>query len=331
MSKFAAFVLSVALFTFPVHGQKQKIVVSGVAEKDLEELRKTVPEVSIVTANPANLASQVADADGLVGVANPSILRAAKKLKWVHTGGAGVENVISPELRDRPITLTNSKIILGPQIADHAMGLLLALTRELYNAIRGPQARMRQDQLPELQGKTAVIIGVGGIGMQIAQRAFGFGMKVIGVDPKDIPYSMMLTRVVPPDQLNSVLPEADVVFVAAPLTPETEGMIGPLQFELMKKNSYFIAVSRGKLYNTDALVKAIDSKHLAGAGLDVTNPEPLPPGHPLRQFPNVIITPHSAGFSDHLDERRDGLAIENIRRFAQGRPLLNVVDKQKGY
>jgi hypothetical protein len=148
--------------------------------------------------------------------------------------------------------------------------------------------------LLELRGKTAVIIGVGGIGSQIAQRAHGFGMTVIGVDPKDIPLNPDISRVVSPDRVDTVLPLADVVFISAPHTPQSEGMIGPKQFELMKKGAYFIAVSRGKLYNTDALVKALDERRLAGAGLDVTNPEPLPKGHALWKFENVIITPHIA-------------------------------------
>jgi D-2-hydroxyacid dehydrogenase (NADP+) len=128
-----------------------------------------------------------------------------------------------------------------------------------------------------------------------------------------------------------VLPEADVVFMAAPHTPKTERMMGPGQFELLKKGSYFIAVSRGMTYDTAALVKALDSGRLAGAGLDVTDPEPLPKGHALWQFKNVVITPHTAGGSDHIDERLNALIRENIRRFAEDKPLLNVVDKKEGF
>jgi phosphoglycerate dehydrogenase-like enzyme len=182
-----------------------------------------------------------------------------------------------------------------------------------------------------LQGRTAVVIGVGGIGTQIAVRAHAFGMTVIGVDPKDVPYMPFLNRCVPPDRLDTVLPEADVVFVAAPHTRQTEGMIGAKQFGLMKKNAYFIAVSRGKLYDAAALVSALETKHLAGAGLDVTDPEPLPKGHSLWKFENVIITPHIAGRSDREHERYIALYKENLRRFAAGEPLLNVVDKGKGY
>jgi len=237
-------------------------------------------------------------------------------------------------LRDTDVTLTNCKIVQGPNIADHAMAMLLALTRDMVSIIpnRTTEEWTRgRHRLVELPGKTAVVIGVGGIGSQIAVRAHGFGMNVIGVDPKDMPYSPYLGKLVPPDRLDDVLPQADVVFIAAPHTPQSDGMMGPRQFDLMKKGSYFIAVSRGRLYDTDALVRALDSKRIAGAGLDVTNPEPLPKGHPLWKFENVIISPHVAGGSDRVQERRTALFKENIRRFLAGEPLLNVVDKQKGY
>jgi phosphoglycerate dehydrogenase-like enzyme len=183
----------------------------------------------------------------------------------------------------------------------------------------------------ELDGKTAVVIGVGGIGSNIAQRAHGFGMKVVGVDVRDIPPGMFLQRVVPPDMLDSVLPEADVVFVSVPHTKKSDGMMGARQFELMKQGSYFIAMSRGRVYDHNALVKALDTKRLAGAGLDVTDPEPLPKGDPLWKFPNVVITPHTSGGSDNLQGRLDKLVKENIRRFGLGLPLLNVVDKKEGF
>jgi D-2-hydroxyacid dehydrogenase (NADP+) len=175
------------------------------------------------------------------------------------------------------------------------------------------------------------VIGAGGIGMQIAVRAHAFGMEAIGVDPEDIPYTPFFQKVVKPDQLDEVLPRADVVFVSAPHTPQTEGMVGLRQFELMKTGAYFIAVSRGALYDMNALVRALDTKHLAGAGVDVTSPEPLPRGHPLWNFENAIITPHVAGRGQKNHARMAATIKENIVRFVEGKPLINVVDKQKGY
>jgi phosphoglycerate dehydrogenase-like enzyme len=214
------------------------------------------------------------------------------------------------------------------------MAMLLTLSRGIPEFLADKQQetwRPRPYSGIEMNGRTAVLIGVGGIGVQIAFRAWAHGMRVIGVDPEDIPYMPVLARCVKPDQLDSVLPEADVVFVAAPHTPASNKIMGPRQFEEMKAGSYFIAVSRGRLYDLDALGKALQAKRLAGAGVDVTDPEPLPKGHPLWKLSNVIITPHIAGRSDKDRARMVGTIKENIRRFVEGKPLLNVVDKQKGY
>ena len=183
----------------------------------------------------------------------------------------------------------------------------------------------------ELRGKTAVVVGVGGIGSQIALRAWAFGMNVIGVDPEDIPFSPFISRVVKPDQIDTVLPQADVLFISAPHTPQSHKMIGPKQFELLKQNAYFIAVSRGGTYDLNSLIKSLDSRRLAGAGVDVMDPEPLPRGNALWKFDNVVITPHIAGRSDQDRGRMVGTIGANIRRFVAGQPLINVVDKKKGY
>ena len=183
----------------------------------------------------------------------------------------------------------------------------------------------------ELRGKTALVIGLGGIGTQVAERAFAFGMRVLAVDPKDIPYMRAVERTVKPDALNSVLPEADVVFMCAPHTPRSEGMLGRDQFRRMKRGAYFINVSRGRTVQTEALVEALERGQLSGAGLDVTHPEPLPQSHPLWSMKNVVLTPHIATLSDQGWERRVELVEENLRRFAVGLPLYHVVDKEKGY
>jgi phosphoglycerate dehydrogenase-like enzyme len=318
--------------------QQKKILVTGVAAEGIKELQAASPGATIIgVTDNKELLGQVGDADAIIGTINPELVRAGKKLKWVQIGSAGVERYLhlsTPELRDGDITLTNGKIIQGPEIADHAFALLLTLTRNTRRYVleqskeEWPRGRER---LIELRDKTAVVIGVGGIGTQIAVRAKAFGMKVIGVDPKDIPLAPYLDGIVQPNRLDTVLPEADVVFVAAPHTPESDQMMGSRQFDLMKKDSYFVAVSRGRLYSTDALVRALDSRKLAGAGLDVTDPEPLPKGHALWKFDNVVITPHIAGGSDGIGKRRMDLYKENIRRFVAGEPLLNVVDKRKGY
>jgi phosphoglycerate dehydrogenase-like enzyme len=294
--------------------------------------------VKIVRSTDESIAKDIVDADAFVGSIKPEWVRAGKNLKWVQTYSAGVETVLhksgSNDLRDSNITLTKNQIVQGPEIADHAMAMLLALTREIPKWERLKQEENWQAtprDLYELNTKTAIVIGVGGIGTQIAIRAWAHGMKVIGVDPEDIPYMPYIDRVVKPDQIDTVIPQADVIFMSAPHTPMSHKMIGPSQFEAMKKGSYFIAVSRGGTYDLNALIKALDSQRLAGAGVDVTDPEPLPKGNALWKFPNVVITPHIAGRSDLDRDRMLGTIKENIRRFGEGLPLLNVVNKQKGY
>ena len=321
--------------------QQKKVVVIGsgtyyslLDAKEIAELQAAAPGVRLVAPNEERLMEELADADGVIGSVNPRILKAAPKLQWIQVGFAGVERLLTPELKASNITLTNCKILQGPEIADHAFALLLALTRELHRIVprRTTEEWASRTYNPiELQGKTAVVFGVGGIGTQIAVRAAAFGMRVIGVDPKDQPYVPFLQKSVPPDRLDAVLPEADVVFVSAPHTKLTEKVFGPRQFELMKKGAYFIVVSRGALYDGQALARVLESKQIAGAGLDVTDPEPLPKGHPLWKFENVIITPHIAGRSDGENRRYFELFKENLRRFAAGEALLHIVDKQKGY
>lgn len=306
-------------------------------DADFTVLKEGAPNLHLVFPPRERLMAEIADADAIIGGVNREQVLAAKKLKWVQVNSAGVENYVSiPELRNSPITLTNMKIVQGIEIADHAFALLLGLTRRIDVAVANRATETWSNLATygrplELHGKTAVIIGVGGIGTQIAVRAKAFGMEVIGVDPNDIPYVPYLDRSVPPDRLDRVLPEADVVFIAAPHTPATDKMIGAAQFALMKPGVWFIAVSRGKIYDNSALVDALKSGQVAGAGLDVTEIEPLPKGHPLWTTGRVIITPHIAGRSDGDAGRYHDIYIENLIRFSRGERLRHTVDKEKGY
>ena len=332
-----AFLLCLA-FALTLGAQTKKVVTVNQPPNVLQEWQSASPNVRVVNTTPETLDKELADADGYIGDIKPAQVRVGKNLKWVQTMSAGVEKVLhlsgGNDLRDSNVVLTNNQIVQGPEIADHAMAMLLTLARSLPKYISDRQTetwQARSFQGIELNGKTAIVIGVGGIGNQIAIRAWAHGMKVIGVDPEDIPYSPFITRVVKPDQLDEVLPQADVVFISAPHTEKSHKMMGARQFEMMKANSYFIAVSRGGIYDLPGLVKALDSRRLAGAGVDVTDPEPLPKGHALWKFDNAIITPHVAGRSDQDRARMLGTIKENIRRFGAGQPLLNVVDKRKGY
>jgi phosphoglycerate dehydrogenase-like enzyme len=333
-----------AIAACALSAQTKKILVMG-AGPDVKEYQSASPKANVIAVTRENVMQEIGDADGFIGTITPEMVRAGKKLRWTQIMSAGVENVLyksGPDatpnrefgaaLRDSPIVLTNNQIVQGPEIADHALAMLLYLTRRLYDpAWTSPGRSPGQYPGIELRGRTAVVIGVGGIGTQISFRAWAFGMNVIGVDPEDIPFMPVIQRVVKPDQLNEVLPLADVVFISAPHTPMSHKMMGPAQFELMKKGSYFIAVSRGGIYDLPSLVKGLDSQKLAGAGVDVTDPEPLPKDNALWKFKNAVITPHIAGRSDKDHARMVGTIKDNIKRFAEDMPLINVVDKQKGY
>jgi phosphoglycerate dehydrogenase-like enzyme len=331
-------ILCLGLFAVSLSAQTKKIILVGSDAALAQDLQSVTPKARIVATAPSDVLKEIADADALIGEITPEQVRAAKKLKWVQIMSAGAERVLflsgGNDLRDSNIVLTNNRIVQGPEIADHALAMLLTLSRDLPKYINDRKTetwQARPYKGIELNGRTAVVIGVGGIGSQIALRAWAFGMNVIGVDPQDIPFSPFIKRMVKPDQLDEVIPQADVVFISAPHTEKSHKMMGAKEFGLMKKDSYFVAVSRGGIYDMGGLVKALDERRLAGAGVDVVDPEPLPPGHPLWKFDNAIITPHIAGRSDKDRGRMVSTIKENIARFVDGKPLLNVVDKQRGY
>ena len=345
LQRLGIFILSTIFFAglvqSPLMAADVRVLVSPGQKKQLAELERSLPNLELVAAKPDQILDVIADCDAIIGLGyggarSRQIIQAGKKLRWVHSTSAGVEKIVwIPELKDSDIILTNAKIFQGPEIADHAFGLLLTLTRNLkhYNRRMDEGWERVTPDLPiiELRGKTMLIVGLGGIGTQVAQRAFAFDMRVLAVDPKDIPLMHIVERVVRPDQLHEVLPQADVVVSSVPHTAASEGMFGEQEFGLMRDGVYFVNVSRGKVVQTEALVEALRSGKVRAAGLDVTNPEPLPKDHPLWKMNNVIITPHIATVSVQSRTRLLELIRSNIERFVTGRPMLNVVDKAAGF
>ncbi len=313
------------------------VVVIGMTAEQICALQESAPpNLQIVSGlvSDGELPRLIGEADALIGGPSREMIQAGSRLEWVQVLSAAVRPYLYPELVNSGIVLTNAKGVASPAVADHGIAMLLALTRRLPHFI---QARHRERfererfGVLELKGLTAVIIGAGNIGLNVAQRLHGFEMNTIGVDVQDVCPTQWMPRVIRPDNLDGVLPSADVVFMCAPSTPESDRMMGANQFHRMKRGSYFIALSRGSTYGMEALVNALNNGTLAGAGVDVTTPEPLPEGHPLWKADNAIITYHWATESQMEVTRRLSLVKENLARFAAGRELRNAVDKQKGY
>ncbi len=259
---------------------------------------------------------------------------AARQLRWIQFSATGVESILFPELVESPVVLTNMQRMFSPTISETAIGLLLTLTRRLNGyAVQAHEQRWSPlSGGTEISGLTMGVVGMGGIGTDTAYRAhYGFHMRILGVDAKPLPKPGFVEELHSPDWLPKMVPQVDVLLSAAPHTPLTHHIFNAEIFRLMKPSAYFINVTRGWLVDTPALVSALKEGRIAGAGLDVTEPEPLPPEHPLWTAGNVMITPHSSASSEGTNRRAMELFCENIRRYVNGLPLLNVVDKKRGY
>ncbi|HMC66214.1 MAG TPA: D-2-hydroxyacid dehydrogenase, partial [Gemmataceae bacterium] len=314
----------------------RRIVVPSLMPARLNELKRIAPEVEFIPVKTTEDAAKVCeDADAVIGFCTADIVKAGKKLRWIQVGHAGVEKDLSPELISSNIVLTNTQRLYGPTVADQALALLLCLTRGLRDVIPAEVAeaawRKPKTAQQELHGKTMLIIGLGGVGTQIARRAHAFGMRVQAIDPKELERPDFIFSIDKPDKMMTLLPKADVVVLACPLTAETRGLIGEPQLKAMKKSAYLINIGRGGIVKTPALVEALEKGQIAGAGMDVTDPEPLPEGHPLWKMANVVISPHIGGQAEGARDRQWRVWRENIRRFVEGERLLCVVDKEKGY
>jgi phosphoglycerate dehydrogenase-like enzyme len=260
-------------------------------------------------------------------------------VRWVQTSAAGVES-LDPEFMASPIALTNMARTFAPAISETGVGLLLSLTRGI-GTLYMPQFAKRQMKTVgtaksadhvELAGRTMAIVGFGGIGSAIARRAHhGFDMKIVATDARPLPKPGYVAELRDPSWFPAMVPQADVLVAAAPHTRQTERMFNESVFRSMKKTAYFLALSRGMLFDDMALVRALKEGWIAGAGLDVFPQEPPPPNHPIYDCTNVVMTAHTSGWSPDRQVRLIDLFAENVRRYAIGAPLLNVVDKKAGY
>ncbi len=331
-----------ARIAFPTGGAPVELTffAGDLSDDERAQIAAAAPNVRIVTGlSRADALARAGEAHGAdARFATPEFLARATKLVWVQAMSAGVERYlrIAPLAENDAIVLTNQQGAGGPAIADHTFAMLLALTRDLRPFLEhqseGRWSRTGSDAgAIALEGRTLLVVGLGGIGTEIARRGAGFGMRVLATRRSDAPGPAYVERVGRPDDLLSLLPEADVVAIAAPLTPETEGLFDARAFAAMRRGAFLVNVARGRIVDTDALVAALREGRLGGACLDVTDPEPLPAGHPLWSFRNVVVTPHVAGRAELSGTRAFAVLKENLRRFGAGEPLLNVVDKVAGY
>ncbi|MBI4241062.1 MAG: D-2-hydroxyacid dehydrogenase [Candidatus Rokubacteria bacterium] len=293
------------------------------------------PGATLVEAKePVRQGAEIVDADVLFGRVPADIFALNRRLRYYHSIGAGVDAVLSPELIQGDIILASEKGEVGIHLAEHAFALLLGLTRGIHTALRDPDYRHRQairQQQRELFEQTMGIVGFGATGREVARRALAFGMRVLAIDIEDVPPEPGVEAIWKPDRLHDLLALSDVVVIGLPLTKATRHLFTRDLFRRMRPTAILINVTRGAIVYTDDLVAALNDGLLWGAGLDVTDPEPLPAGHPLLTHPRVIVTPHTAGGSPRRAGRAIATFCENLKRLRAGQPLLAVIDKDKGY
>jgi phosphoglycerate dehydrogenase-like enzyme len=307
-------------------------------------LRAVAPgaEVIGVTDEAAAIAA-VPGADVYIGGCSREVVAAGTALKWIQAPSAGIEACTElADLTARNVLVTNAQRLYGPPIGEHVMAMMLALARELPRYAAAQQQRRWMPDSESLgtvagtgawtvEGKTMLVVGLGGLGTEVAWRAHGLGMRVIATRNSSREGPDYVEYVGLADEVTALAQRADVVVSAVPLTPETTGMFDRAFFAAMKPTALFINVGRGPSVVTADLLHALESGQIAGAGLDVTDPEPLPDGHPLWSAPNLIVTPHVASSSDDLLQRLGLLVLENLRRYVAGDRMLSVVDLTRGY
>lgn len=327
------------------------LIIMGISIDALHNLRHRFPAVQFVVpgeetdsdgryriAEAVPSDAQLAEADVIVGwQISPEQLDRAPRLRWLHAGSAGVEHLDLRALQEHAVSLTNSRGVSAPNMAEHALGMMVALARRFPRLMREQSTHSWRDEdthreVRELGGETVLIVGTGEIGSQVASRAAAFGMRVEGLRRRpEAETPANFDRIWSAGELSEALAGADHVVVTLPDTPGTRGLLDEAAFAACKPGAMIYNIGRGSVIDTAALVAALQSGHLGGAGLDVTEPEPLPAESPLWDMENVLITSHTSGASPRYWERQEALVSDNLSRYLEGRPLRNLVDFEHAY
>jgi phosphoglycerate dehydrogenase-like enzyme len=299
-----------------------------------QRLAGAIPEVSVVIAEDnATAEREIVEAEAAFGHLPRDLLAKARRLRWLQAPQAAPPaGYYYPELIQHPLTVTNFREIFNDHISAHIMAFVLAFARGLHvyipQQLRREWKKSRENSgVVHLPESTALIVGVGGIGAETARLAAAFGMTVLATDARRTEPPPGVAELHRPEALDALLPRADFVILTIPHTPATEGLMQRARFRRMKPSAFFINIGRGMTTRLDDLVAALRAREIAGAALDVFEQEPLPADHPLWTTPNVLLTPHVAGWGPYLDDRRYQIMVDNCRAFLEGRPLRNVVDK----
>jgi phosphoglycerate dehydrogenase-like enzyme len=310
------------------------LIYPDISDQDVLRIESSFPELNILRPRSEGEAlAYIVDADLMYGSITPSLLMTAQNLKWVQANCIGMENYVFPDLIESDVLLSNVRGVFSDHIADHVWAYILAFSRGLHRYIRRQLTRTwnPEGETIHLADQTIGIIGLGGIGREVARRAAPFGSRVIAVDPRITEPSVGVESVWPSDRLEDLLSASDFVVICAPHSPETEKLISTTQLKIMKSNAYLINIGRGVIVDLAALTHALEQGQIAGAALDVYEIEPLPSDHPLWGMDQVILTPHMAGHGPFVQDRRMDVFIENIDRFLKGEELLTQVDKSQWF
>jgi phosphoglycerate dehydrogenase-like enzyme len=313
-----------------------KILINAeIAPEQRQQIALISDSIDIVIPKSSEERSrEIVDTDIVFGGFNRSLFENAKQLKWVQVWAAGVDGILFPEFVESDVILTSAKGFVGTHLADQAWALILGLIRGVGRSVRertwDNKMSIRMETW-ELCKRTLGIVGLGGTGIEVARRAQGFDMHVIAVDPEPVETPTFVHEIWKMDKFHDLLTHSDIVCICAPLTPDTKEMFNDAAFQKMQSHALLINVTRGKIVDGPALLRALNAGHIGGAGLDVTPVEPLPSDSPLWDMPNVIVTPHVAGGSPIRMDRTVALFCDNLERFLVGKQLLSVIDKRKGY